>query len=75
MFTEKEKVELSDLKDFSGEFKNFTEYLSPEREKGTKMLKLDDRLWIYSPTTDRIIQISGHLLDNLLWVQTYLTRI
>ena len=26
------------------------------------MLKLDDRLWIYSPTTDRIIQISGHLL-------------
>ena len=46
----------------SGEFKNFTEYLSPEREKGTKMLKLEDRLWIYSPTTDRIIQISGHLL-------------
>ncbi len=26
--------------------KNFTEYLYPEREKGTKMLKLDDRLWI-----------------------------
>ena len=26
------------------------------------MLKLEDRLWIYSPTTDRIIQISGHLL-------------
>jgi outer membrane lipoprotein-sorting protein len=46
----------------SGAEKYFTEYLSPEREKGTKMLKLEDRLWIYSPATDRIIQLSGHLL-------------
>lgn len=45
-----------------GSDKHFTEYLSPEREKGTKMLKLEDRLWIYSPSTDRIIQLSGHLL-------------
>ena len=45
-----------------GAYKNYTEYLSPEREKGTKMLKLDNRLWIYSPSTDRIIQLSGHLL-------------
>ncbi|NJN28166.1 MAG: outer membrane lipoprotein-sorting protein [Cyclobacteriaceae bacterium] len=42
--------------------KSFSEYLSPEREKGTKMLKLDDRLWIYSPSTDRTIQLSGHML-------------
>ncbi|MCK5441921.1 MAG: outer membrane lipoprotein-sorting protein, partial [Maribacter sp.] len=42
--------------------KSFTEYLSPAREKGTKMLKLDDRLWIYSPATDRVIQLSGHML-------------
>jgi outer membrane lipoprotein-sorting protein len=45
-----------------GQKNNFTEYLSPEREKGTKMLKLNDRLWIYSPATDRTIQLSGHLL-------------
>ena len=45
-----------------GESKGFTEYLSPAREKGTKMLKLEDKLWIYSPSTDRIIQISGHML-------------
>ncbi|MDC1081029.1 outer membrane lipoprotein-sorting protein [Flavobacteriaceae bacterium] len=45
-----------------GQQNNFTEYLSPEREKGTKMLKLDNRLWIYSPATDRTIQLSGHLL-------------
>lgn len=42
--------------------KSFTEYLTPAREKGTKMLKLEDKLWIYSPSTDRTIQISGHML-------------
>lgn len=40
----------------------FTEYLAPARERGTKMLKLEDQLWIYSPDTDRTIQISGHML-------------
>ena len=45
-----------------GTKKSFTEYLSPAREQGTKMLKLEDKLWIYSPSTDRIIQISGHML-------------
>jgi outer membrane lipoprotein-sorting protein len=45
-----------------GTEKSFTEYLSPAREKGTKMLKLKDQLWMYSPGTDRTIQISGHML-------------
>jgi outer membrane lipoprotein-sorting protein len=45
-----------------GNQKSFTEYLTPAREQGTKMLKLEDQLWIYSPSTDRIIQISGHML-------------
>jgi outer membrane lipoprotein-sorting protein len=45
-----------------GDHKAFTEYLAPAREKGTKMLKLDNQLWIYSPATDRTIQISGHML-------------
>ncbi len=45
-----------------GETRAFTEYLSPAREKGTKMLKLDDMLWTYSPSTDRTIRISGHML-------------
>jgi len=42
--------------------KSFTEYLSPASEKGVKMLKIEGQLWIYSPSTDRIIQISGHML-------------
>ncbi|MCB0584465.1 MAG: outer membrane lipoprotein-sorting protein, partial [Phaeodactylibacter sp.] len=45
-----------------GDKQSFTEYLSPAREAGTKMLKLENQLWIYSPSTDRTIQISGHLL-------------
>ena len=40
----------------------FTEYLEPPREAGTKMLKLRDQLWTYSPSTDRTIQIAGHML-------------
>jgi len=42
--------------------KAFTEYISPPREAGTKMLKDGDKLWTYSPQTDRVIQISGHML-------------
>jgi outer membrane lipoprotein-sorting protein len=45
-----------------GEKKSFSEYLAPPREQGTKMLKLNDQLWIFSPETDRIIEISGHML-------------
>ena len=45
-----------------GQEKAFTEYLSPAREKGTKMLKIKNTMWTYSPQTDRIIQISGHML-------------
>jgi outer membrane lipoprotein-sorting protein len=41
---------------------SFTEYLAPAREKGTKMLKLGDQLWMYSPESDRTIMISGHML-------------
>ena len=40
----------------------FTEYLSPPRQAGTKMLKIGEKLYTYSPQTDRVIQISGHML-------------
>ncbi len=47
-----------------GTQKAFSEYLSPPRDKGTKMLKEKDNLWIYEPNTDRIIQISGNMLKQ-----------
>jgi outer membrane lipoprotein-sorting protein len=46
----------------SGSDKSFTEFLYPPRDKGTKMLKLGDELWTYTPSTDRTIKISGHML-------------
>ncbi len=49
-----------------GTKKSFTEYLLPPREKGIKMLKLGDELWIYSPSTDRTIRIAGHMLRQSL---------
>ena len=45
-----------------GDEASFSEYLAPAREKGIKMLKLEDRLWTYSPSADRTIRISGHML-------------
>ena len=45
---------------------SFTEYLSPPREQGAKMLKLGDQLWMYSPQTDRTIRIAGHMLRQSL---------
>ncbi len=49
----------------SGRDTSFVEYLSPPREQGKKMLRLEDNLWNYIPEpTDRIITISGHLLKQ-----------
>ncbi|NQV16464.1 outer membrane lipoprotein-sorting protein [bacterium] len=45
-----------------GETTSLVEYLSPAREKGVKMLRLEDVLWMYTPQADRVIQISGHML-------------
>ena len=45
-----------------GEEDSAMEYVSPARDKGTKMLKLGDELWIYLPSVDRVQKISGHML-------------
>ncbi|MFQ6604819.1 MAG: outer membrane lipoprotein-sorting protein [Fidelibacterota bacterium] len=49
-----------------GNTKSFTEYIAPPREKGTKMLKVNDQLWVYSPQSDRVIRIAGHMLRQSL---------
>lgn len=45
-----------------GVTKSYSHYKAPARERGTKMLKLDKKLWMYTPHTDRKILIAGHLL-------------
>lgn len=38
------------------------EYTAPAREKGTRFLKIEDNLWIYMPSTEKVMKISGHML-------------
>ncbi len=38
------------------------EYVAPARDKGTRLLKMGDELWIYMPTIDRMQKISGHMM-------------
>lgn len=45
-----------------GETDSAIEYLAPDREKGTRMLKLDDQLWIYMPKAERTQKVSGHMM-------------
>lgn len=45
-----------------GEEDAAVEYLSPARDKGTRMLKLGDELWLYLPGADKVQKISGHML-------------
>ena len=50
-----------------GTEKSFSLYKSPPREKGTKMLKIMDKMWMYTPRTDRKILIAGHLLRQSMF--------
>jgi outer membrane lipoprotein-sorting protein len=38
------------------------EFQSPVRDKGTKMLKKGDELWMYLPSIEQVQKISGHML-------------
>jgi outer membrane lipoprotein-sorting protein len=38
------------------------EYLEPARDKGTKMLKDGEELWMYMPAVEKTQKISGHML-------------
>ena len=58
-----------------GEEKAFTEYLSPPREQGVKMLKLEDNLWMYSPSTRTGRSgFPGTCSGSPSWVRTCPTR-
>lgn len=38
------------------------EFIAPAREKGTRFLKIENNLWIYMPSTEKVMKISGHML-------------
>ncbi|HJN75534.1 MAG TPA: outer membrane lipoprotein-sorting protein [Myxococcota bacterium] len=39
-----------------------TEFLSPERDAGTKMLKKGEEMWMYLPSIEKVQKLSGHML-------------
>jgi len=45
-----------------GRTNSFTEFLSPPRDKGVKYLKIEDNMWMYLPSVEKIIKIAGHML-------------
>lgn len=40
----------------------YAEFLSPARDKGVKYLKIQDNMWMYLPSVDKVIKISGAML-------------
>jgi outer membrane lipoprotein-sorting protein len=42
--------------------KSFVEFLSPARDRGTKMLKVGKVLKVYFPSAERVMRLSGHML-------------
>jgi len=45
-----------------GNSRSFIEFLSPVRDRGTKILKKDKIIKIYYPSAERIMRLSGHML-------------
>jgi len=45
-----------------GNEKSYIEFLSPARDRGTKMLKVGDIIKVYYPSAERIMRLSGHML-------------
>ena len=45
-----------------GRDKSFSEFTYPARDKGVKYLKIKDNMWMYLPSVEKIIKISGHML-------------
>ena len=45
-----------------GREKSFAEFTYPARDKGVKFLKIEDNMWMYLPSVDKIIKIAGHML-------------
>ncbi|HEX7714251.1 MAG TPA: outer membrane lipoprotein-sorting protein [Bacillota bacterium] len=45
-----------------GQEKSYALFLSPARDKGTAVLRLNDNLWMYLPSAEKTMKISGHML-------------
>ncbi len=63
IITIKKRVIIKKFKSYSiGNTRSFIEFLSPVRDRGTKILKKDKIIKIYYPSAERILRLSGHML-------------
>ncbi len=46
----------------SGNRQSLIEFHEPARDRGTKILKLDDVIQVYYPSAERVLRLSGHML-------------
>jgi outer membrane lipoprotein-sorting protein len=57
------RTDVKEMKSWGiGKKKGFVEFYSPARDKGTKYLRIEDELWMYLPSVEKVVKISGHLL-------------
>ncbi|MFC1540446.1 outer membrane lipoprotein-sorting protein [Candidatus Margulisiibacteriota bacterium] len=54
-----------------GRDKSFSEFTYPARDKGVKYLKIEDNMWMYLPSVDKIIKIAGHMLRQSMMGSDY----
>jgi len=45
-----------------GQQDSFVVFQKPDRDKGTRFLKLGGQLWTYFPRTEKTVKLSGHML-------------
>lgn len=63
VITIKKRTVTKRLTSFSqGTDKAFMEFLSPPRDKGSKILKIEDIVRVYFPSAERVMRLSGHML-------------
>lgn len=63
VITVKKRVVTKSLYSYAEEEeKLYMEFLSPPRDKGTRMLKIEDIVKIYYPSAERVVRLSGHML-------------
>lgn len=57
------RTRIKKMKSYSkGEDTSYSEFLYPARDKGVKYLKIGDNLWMYLPSAEKVVKISGHML-------------
>ena len=58
-----DEVRTKKMKSYAqGRNKSFAEFTYPARDKGVKYLKIDDNMWMYLPSVEKIIKITGNML-------------